>query len=156
MFLSVHMHIHIPFHNILKKMENVEGEGSHAPGLEGQVVHEEQVNQPDPNAGMLAAIMRLIEQNARLIELQAGKARRPNTLLAKQFKGLGAKDFAGSIDPTEAENWLKDEACILDRMGVTEDERVDLVTFMFKGDALHWWEATERLLTMALRDYSRC
>ncbi|GFS42564.1 hypothetical protein Acr_00g0080590 [Actinidia rufa] len=33
-------------------------------------------------------------------------------------------------------------------MGVTEDESVDLVTFMFKGEALHWWEATERLLTM--------
>ncbi|KAI8527635.1 hypothetical protein RHMOL_Rhmol12G0091000 [Rhododendron molle] len=134
-------------------MENVEGEGSRAPtaaGLEGQAIHEEQVNQPDPNAGMLAAIMRLIEQNARLIELQAGQARRPNTLLAKQFKGLGAKDFAGSIDPTEVENWLKDAVHILDRIGVTEDDRVDFLTFMFKGDALHWWEATKRLLTMPL------
>ncbi|KAH7843097.1 hypothetical protein Vadar_012545 [Vaccinium darrowii] len=33
-------------------------------------------------------------------------------------------------------------------MGVANDEKVDLVTFMFKGEALHWWEATERLLTM--------
>ncbi|KAH7843748.1 hypothetical protein Vadar_020347 [Vaccinium darrowii] len=89
--------------------------------------------------------MRLAEQNAQLLELQG---RRPHTSLAKQFIDLGAKEFSGTIDPTEAENWLKDAVRILNRMGVANDDKVDLVTFMFKGEALHWWEATERLLTM--------
>ncbi|KAH7865089.1 hypothetical protein Vadar_002075 [Vaccinium darrowii] len=89
--------------------------------------------------------MRLAEQNAQLLELQG---RRPHTSLAKQFIDLGAKEFSGTIDPAEAENWLKDAVRILNRMGVANDDKVDLVTFMFKGEALHWWEATERLLTM--------
>ncbi|GFZ13555.1 hypothetical protein Acr_23g0019400 [Actinidia rufa] len=97
---------------------------------------------------MIEAIVRLTEQNARLLELQAGQMGRQTTSLIKQFQDLGAKEFTGTLNPTEAENWLKDTVRILDRMGVTEDERVDLVTFMFKGEALHWWEATERLLTM--------
>ncbi|GFZ00425.1 hypothetical protein Acr_14g0000610 [Actinidia rufa] len=96
----------------------------------------------------MEAIVRLTEQNARLLELQAAQMGRQTTSLIKQFQDLGAKEFIGTLNPTEAENWLKDAVRILDRMGVTEDERVDLVTFMFKGEALHWWEATERLLTM--------
>ncbi|KAH7832842.1 hypothetical protein Vadar_000549 [Vaccinium darrowii] len=85
--------------------------------------------------------MRLAEQNAQLLELQG---RRPHTSLAKQFIDLGAKEFSGTIDPAEAENWLKDAVRILNRMGVANDDKVDLVTFMFKGEALHWWKATER------------
>ncbi|KAH7844929.1 hypothetical protein Vadar_033333 [Vaccinium darrowii] len=113
--------------------------------LTGQGEQQEQVNQPDPNARMIEAVMRLAEQNAQLLELQA---RRPHTSLAKQFIDLGAKEFTGTIDPAEAENWLKDAVRILNRMGVANDDKVDLVAFMFKGEALHWWEATERLLTM--------
>ncbi|GFZ18338.1 hypothetical protein Acr_27g0000770 [Actinidia rufa] len=72
------------------------------------------------------------------------------TSLIKQFQDLGAKEFTRTLNPIEAENWLKDAVQILDRIGVTEDERVDLVKFMFKGEALHWWEVTERLLTMPI------
>ncbi|KAH7841898.1 hypothetical protein Vadar_015571 [Vaccinium darrowii] len=125
-----------------------EGASSHVPasgGVRGQEEQQEQVNQPDPNARMIEAVMRLAEQNAQLLELQA---RRPHTSLAKQFIDLGAKEFSRTIDPAEAENWLKDAVRILNRMGVANDDKVDLVAFMFKGEALHWWEATERLLTM--------
>ncbi|XP_057511924.1 uncharacterized protein LOC130794016 [Actinidia eriantha] len=86
---------------------------------------------------MMEAIVRLTEQNARLLELQAAQMGRQTTSLIKQFQDLGAKEFTRTLNPTEAENWLKDTVQILDRMGVTEDERVDLVTFMFKGEALH-------------------
>lgn len=51
--------------------------------------------------------------------------------MAKQFIDLGSKKFSGTIDPAEAKNWLKDVVRILNRMGVTNDEKVDLVTFMF-------------------------
>ncbi|KAH7865535.1 hypothetical protein Vadar_007967 [Vaccinium darrowii] len=96
---------------------------------------------------MIEAVMRLAEQNAQLLELQA---RRPHTSLAKQFIDLGAKEFTGTIDSAEEENWLKDAVRILNRMGVANDDKVDLVASMFKGEALHWWEATERLLTMPM------
>ena len=128
-----------------------EGEASHIPVSveeQEQEVEQQRVNQLNPTDKMMEAIVRLTEQNAKLLELQAVQMGRQTTSLIKQFQDLGAKEFTGTLNPTEAENWLKDTVRILDRMGVVENERVDLVTFMFKGEALHWWEATERLLTM--------
>ncbi|XP_057473353.1 uncharacterized protein LOC130761805 isoform X2 [Actinidia eriantha] len=111
------------------KMAN-EGEASHIPVSveeeQEQEIEQERVNQPNPTDKMMEAIVRLTEQNARLLELQAAQMGRQTTSLIKQFQDLGAKEFMGTLNPTEAENWLKDAVRILDRMGVTEDERVDL------------------------------
>ena len=88
---------------------------------------------------MMEAIVRLTEQNVKLLKLQAVQMGRQTTSLIKQFQDLGAKEFIGTLNPTKVENWLKDTVRILDRMGVAKNGRVDLVTFMFKGEALHWW-----------------
>jgi hypothetical protein len=49
--------------------------------------------------------------------------------------------FSDSMDPIEAENWVKEMERIfkLIRTSITEEDKVSLATYMLKGESVHWW-----------------
>jgi hypothetical protein len=62
----------------------------------------------------------------------------------EKFRKLDPPSFKGSKDPLEADNRLKELDRLFKAMNVRDDQRVTLAVFMLKGDALEWWESTER------------
>ena len=58
----------------------------------------------------------------------------------EQFQKLHPRAFKGEADPVQAEEWLRQIEKILDAMECTENQRVSFTTFMFQGEAEHWWE----------------
>ena len=47
-------------------------------------------------------------------------------------------EFAGSIDPLEADEWINSMETIFDFMQLNDQERVACASFMLKNDARHW------------------
>ncbi|XP_058189203.1 uncharacterized protein LOC131306791 [Rhododendron vialii] len=129
-------------------MENQEGEASSHQG------------QGDATGGVAPIgvqvgardIERLLAAIAQYVERQAGTPVNQNVGLLEKFKKLYPTEFEGTFKPQEAEDWLKTVERVLTAMGVTDEQKVTLATFTFKGQALIWWEASQRLLSAPLPD----
>ncbi|KAL2251399.1 UNVERIFIED_CONTAM: hypothetical protein Sindi_2262200 [Sesamum indicum] len=52
----------------------------------------------------------------------------------------GAKVFAGTTDPAEAEEWLRNTERVLDRIECTSEQKLRYVVSLLEKDALDWWE----------------
>ncbi|PKI61395.1 hypothetical protein CRG98_018203 [Punica granatum] len=116
-------------------------------------------NQDPPIHQTLAAMTRLVEQQAQLIEQQMAffqrQAAQPSVSTShmesqltpyERFRKYGPSSFSGSADPIEAENWISGMERIFSIMEVSDTQHVALATFMLEGDAQYWWEATQRRL----------
>ena len=77
-----------------------------------------------------------------IVQHQVG-ATNPTCALEK-FRKLDPPTFKGTKDPIEADNWLKEIERLFRAMEVSDEQRVILAVFVLKGDALEWWESTER------------
>ena len=81
---------------------------------------------------------------------QASQTGRPGTedgaggALLKNFMALRPPVFHGGADVTEAENWLLSTEKHLRSMGCIEAHKVQLGTFLLRGDAERWWETTRQ------------
>ena len=71
----------------------------------------------------------------------------PNTTLFKRFNEMDPPTFTGTKGEVDAENWIKRIEQIFRIMGATDEEKLNLATFMLTEEAYHWWEAMERTLT---------
>ena len=58
----------------------------------------------------------------------------------EKIRKQGAKAFADTIDPTVAEEWLRNTERILDRFECTTEKKVSYAISLFEQDALDWWE----------------
>ena len=58
----------------------------------------------------------------------------------KELRQLGSIDFTGTIDPAEAEPWLKRTERIFILMGCTREDQFQFVVSLLQGDAYDWWE----------------
>ncbi|KAH7856456.1 hypothetical protein Vadar_001580 [Vaccinium darrowii] len=103
---------------------------------------------------ILAAMARQSEQHTAFMlwQNQQATAAGSGTGLLEKFKKLFPTEFEGTINPEDAENWLKTVERVLMAMGVTDEQKVTLATFSLKGEALLWWEASQRLLSAPLPD----
>ena len=86
-------------------------------------------------------------------EIQAATRARPHVPLEEargtvheRFMKLDPPMFAGTMNPSEAEDWLKRMESIFEVMQLHDDQRVTLASFMLKEEARFWWEAARRLL----------
>ena len=90
----------------------------------------------------LQAIIEAIGGLTNLVQHQVG-ATNPTSALEK-FRKLDPLAFKGTKDPIEVDNWLKEIEMPFRAMEVSDEQRVILAVFVLKGDALEWWESTER------------
>ncbi|KAL0428273.1 UNVERIFIED_CONTAM: hypothetical protein Slati_3002100 [Sesamum latifolium] len=51
-----------------------------------------------------------------------------------------AKVFAGTTDPAEAEEWLRNTERVLGRIECTSEQKLRYTVSLFEKDALDWWE----------------
>ncbi|KAF7154655.1 hypothetical protein RHSIM_Rhsim01G0169900 [Rhododendron simsii] len=75
-----------------------------------------------------------------------------NVGLLEKFKKLYPPEFKCAFKPQEAKDWLKTVERVLTAMGVIDEQKMTLATFTLKGQALIWWEASQRLLFTPLPD----
>ncbi|KAL0289247.1 UNVERIFIED_CONTAM: hypothetical protein Sangu_2622700 [Sesamum angustifolium] len=69
----------------------------------------------------------------------------------------GAKVFAGTTDPIEAEEWLRNTERVLDRIEWTFEQKFRYAVSLFEKDALDWWEtlpgSKNRPITLTWNDF---
>ncbi|KAL0368014.1 UNVERIFIED_CONTAM: hypothetical protein Scaly_1020300 [Sesamum calycinum] len=69
----------------------------------------------------------------------------------------GAKVFAGTTDPAEAEEWLRNMERVLDRIECTSEQKLRYALSLFEKDALDWWETVpgsrNRPITLTWNDF---
>ena len=62
-----------------------------------------------------------------------------STTIHEQFMKLNPPKFVGTTtDPLVAEEWLKKSGAIFEVMGVTDEQKLSLATFMLRGEARNW------------------
>ena len=58
--------------------------------------------------------------------------------LYKHFSSISLKEFEGSNNPLDAEEWLSSVQLIMEFMELNDRERVLYASFMFKREAKYW------------------
>ncbi|KAL2237486.1 UNVERIFIED_CONTAM: hypothetical protein Sindi_0940300 [Sesamum indicum] len=70
----------------------------------------------------------------------------------------GAKVFAGTTDPAEAEEWLKNMERVLDKIECTSEQKLRYGVSSLEKDALDWWKtitgSKNRPATLTLSKYA--
>ena len=106
---------------------------------------EEEVPPPPPPPGLPPAQTQLdaLVQAITAIAHQARPARA--TVSLKEFLHYKPLFFKGTSNPRQAELWVDSIEKIFDMLGekISETEKVQYATFMFEGEAAHWWRATK-------------
>ena len=76
----------------------------------------------------------------------AQQARPANASVSlKEFLHYKPLSFKGTSNPRQAELWVDSVERIFDMLGekISETEKVQYATFIFEGEAAHWWRATK-------------
>ena len=71
--------------------------------------------------------------------------------LMKKFRRLNPPVFKGDGRPTEVDGWIREMEKIFQVIQCTNEENVNLATYMLQDRANVWWQATKRN-TFADRD----
>ena len=78
-----------------------------------------------------------------------GLERGPQPVIARQeplyqrFSNMKPKEFEGSSNPLDAEEWLSSVQLIMEFMELNDRERVFCASFMFKREARYWWDSAK-------------
>ena len=88
-------------------------------------------NNHTDGAHSLAQVLGNGEENQRKIVLLEFLRRIPPT-------------FQGSSNPLDEDRWIHRVTKVFDSLGVAEDFKVGLATYLFDGEVYHWWESVKR------------
>ena len=78
---------------------------------------------------------------------------RRETLYAR-FSRLEPKEFKGSTDPYDAEDWLQSTQAMLEVMELSDKEKILCVTLMLKEEARYWWEMVKERIDVSLMTWA--
>ncbi|KAL0423484.1 UNVERIFIED_CONTAM: hypothetical protein Sradi_0883200 [Sesamum radiatum] len=75
----------------------------------------------------------------------------------KCVRRQGAKVFAGTTNPTEVEEWLRNTKRVLDEIECTSKQKLRYAVSLFEKDALDWWKTVpgskNRPITLTWNDF---
>ncbi|XP_042024003.1 uncharacterized protein LOC121771256 [Salvia splendens] len=92
------------------------------------------------SSGGSQPIHRRVEQEVQGLEM------RPRGRNFKELRKMGAVDFVWTIDPAEAEIWLKRTKRVFNQMGCIAEERFDYTVSLLQDNAYYWWETVPRAM----------
>ncbi|KAK4402404.1 hypothetical protein Sango_0981100 [Sesamum angolense] len=121
--------------------ESLESVQSHDHASEHQGLEAQNRNAPPPEANPF--MQQFIEIMQRMAPQPQPQLQLHDAVIDKNYvvvRRLGAKVFAGTTDPTEAEEWLRNTKRVLDIIECTFKEKLRCVVSLLKKDALDWWE----------------
>ncbi|KAL5537823.1 hypothetical protein UlMin_043516 [Ulmus minor] len=78
---------------------------------------------------------------------------RRETLYAR-FSRLELKEFKGSTDPYEAEDWIQSTQAMLEVMELSDKETILCAALMLKGEARYWWEMVKERSEVSLMTWA--
>ena len=109
-------------------------------------------NPPVANADRVeAAMAQFMENQATFMQWQTmQQAGAAATSVMDRFRRLCNSEFHGVTYASEAEKWLHEVERAFVTLGVPYNQKVNLASFNLKGEALYWWEAYHRQLTMPI------
>ncbi|XP_057443957.1 uncharacterized protein LOC130736127 [Lotus japonicus] len=101
-----------------------------------------------------AQTQREAEENTRRAEEDTRRAQRAERELAQDqirmrtnFNRHGPPRFQGEVEPEKADLWIQEMGNIFEALHTPDAEKVNLATFMLKGDAEYWWRSAKQLMT---------
>ncbi|XP_057440110.1 uncharacterized protein LOC130731976 [Lotus japonicus] len=109
---------------------------------------------PVTTAQTAAQAQREAEENNRRAEEEARRAQRAERELAQDqirmrtdFNRHALPKFQGEAEPEKADLWVQEMEKIFEALHTPDAEKVNLATFMLKGDAEYWWRSARQLMT---------
>ena len=64
-------------------------------------------------------------------------------IILREFLRQSPPTFKGSLNPLDADRWIRRVTKVFDGLGVAEDFKVGLATYLFDGEANHLWESVK-------------
>ena len=64
-------------------------------------------------------------------------------IILLEFLRQSPPTFQGSSNPIDADRWIRWVTKVFDGLGVAEDFKVGLATYLFDGESDHWWESVK-------------
>ncbi|KAL2243791.1 UNVERIFIED_CONTAM: Retrovirus-related Pol polyprotein from transposon [Sesamum indicum] len=123
--------------------ESIESVQGHDSGSEHQGLESQNRNAPPQEINpFMQQFMEMMQRMAPSPQSQLHDA-----VIDKNYEIVrrqGAKVFAGTIDPTEAEEWLRNTERVLDRIECTSEQKLRYAVSLLEKDALDWWETVPR------------
>lgn len=92
------------------------------------------------------ALAGFIERHVRAIvnQVQGQSSSSGSTFF--DFKKLDPPYFSGTLDPLEAEAWIRNIGKCFEVLNCTEEQKASFAAFMLNKEADHWWCMTKRFL----------
>ncbi len=102
---------------------------------------------PQPAATPAAALLPLLPDSDS--EQSAGvpvDRRRMTALsrLVREARSLGCESFTGEGDPQRAREWIEDISDLLGRMGLSDEDKLEVATLLLEKPAKTWWTRLRR------------
>ncbi|XP_057418684.1 uncharacterized protein LOC130712885 [Lotus japonicus] len=101
-----------------------------------------------------AQAQREAEENNRRAEEEARRASRAERELAQDqirmrtdFNRHAPPKFQGEAEPEKVDLWVQEMEKIFEALHTPDAEKVNLATFMLKGDVEYWWRSARQLMT---------
>ncbi|KAL2251881.1 UNVERIFIED_CONTAM: hypothetical protein Sindi_2310400 [Sesamum indicum] len=120
----------------IESLESVQG---HDSGPEHQGLEFQNRNAPQPE--MNPFMQQFLEMMQKMAPSPQPKPH--DAVIDKNYEIVrrqGAKVFAGTTDPAEAEEWLRNTERVLNRIECTSEQKLRYVVSLLEKDALDWWE----------------
>ncbi len=70
--------------------------------------------------------------------------------LVREARSLGCESFTGEGDPQRAREWIEDVSDLLGRMGLSDGDKLEVVTLLLEKPAKTWWTKQRRQSTTPL------
>ncbi|KAL2243565.1 UNVERIFIED_CONTAM: Retrovirus-related Pol polyprotein from transposon [Sesamum indicum] len=119
-----------------ESLESVQG---HDSGSEHQGLESQNRNVPQPKINLF------MQQYLKMMQRMAPRppSQSQDVVIYKNYEIMrrqGAKVFASTTDPAEAEEWLRNTERVLDKIECTSEQKLRYAVSLLEKDALDWWE----------------
>ncbi|KAL2232342.1 UNVERIFIED_CONTAM: hypothetical protein Sindi_1414200 [Sesamum indicum] len=119
--------------------ESIESVQGHDSGSKHQGLEFQNRNAPQPEINpFMQQFMEMMQRMALPPQSQPQDA-----VIDKNYEIVrrqGAKVFAGTTNPAEVEEWLRNTERVLDRIECTSEQKLRYAVSLLEKDALDWWE----------------
>ncbi|KAL0404199.1 UNVERIFIED_CONTAM: hypothetical protein Sradi_2060700 [Sesamum radiatum] len=123
--------------------ESLESVQDHDHASEHQGLEAQNRNAPQPEVNpFMQQFLEIMQRMAPQPQPQS-QPQPQDAVIDKKYEIVrrqGAKVFAGTTDPPEAEEWLRNTERLLDRIECTPEQRLRYTVSLFEKDVLEWWE----------------
>ncbi|KAL8105920.1 hypothetical protein AgCh_029652 [Apium graveolens] len=99
---------------------------------------------PGPIDPTITQILQILAQQTVHLPQQQQRQTNPQVTF-KTFQAVNPPEFKGSLDPIEANVWLKEIEKSFALVKVKEEQRVEFASYYLKNEATYWWETVKTL-----------